>query len=135
MVWALIEGKVVSVTDGNKITIVLKDKRRKQVRLVGIDAPKPGHIFGEESRRMLSGLVLNQEVEVIADFHSDKSEELTGIIHVKAKDVNLALIEAGLARYQEPVAYSMSNYTACTYRIVEGEARAAKRGLWQNVSR
>src|SRR4051812_30517726 len=46
MSWGVFEGKAVSVSDGNTMTIVLKDKRRKRVKLVGIAAPKSGQSFG-----------------------------------------------------------------------------------------
>jgi hypothetical protein len=40
-------------------------------------------------------------------------------------------LEEGLGRFRKPEAYAISGYKACVYRLVEGEAQKAKRGLWQ----
>ena len=45
--------------------------------------------------------------------------------------INRELLEAGLARYKARLPYSVSNFTACVYRIVEREARKARKGMWQ----
>ena len=64
-----------------------------------------------------------------------ESSTVLGVIHSQEKDINRALLEAGVVRYHEPEFYSVSRYTACVYRIVEREAREARKGFWQNASR
>jgi endonuclease YncB( thermonuclease family) len=45
-------------------------------------------------------------------------------------DVNLLMIQAGLARHAEAKPYTMSNHADCHYVRAEEEARAARRGIW-----
>src|SRR5262249_1411552 len=77
----------------------------------------------------------NQSAKVMVLVGYSQANRLSGIVHSGGKDVNLSMIESGMARYKDPEAYTMSRYTACLYRIAEGEARQAKRGIWHNPLR
>jgi endonuclease YncB( thermonuclease family) len=128
MLWMSVEGKVIKVVD--TVTVLTKDNKRKHVNLVAVDA-SAGQVV---VRRFLSGLVLNRQVSVLVNPSNIESSTVLGVLHSQEKDINRALLEAGVVRYHEPEFYSVSRYTACVYRIVEREAREAKRGLWQNAS-
>jgi endonuclease YncB( thermonuclease family) len=128
----VMKGKVVSIIDGN--TLILKDKKKHLVRLEAVDAPNLGQAYGDIARDKLRELVLNQKVELLMGMGRYKSKEWVGIVEVNGKDINQTLIELGVARYKEPGSYSISSYTACVYRIIESESRAARRGLWQEGS-
>ncbi len=52
---------VVSVTDGDTIT-VLKDDAKVKVRLAGIDAPESMQAYGQASKQHLSDLVFDRDV-------------------------------------------------------------------------
>jgi len=56
-------GKVVSVIDGDSIT-VLHDPRAEQIRLYGIDCPEKGQDFGNRAKQLTSALVYGKVVEV-----------------------------------------------------------------------
>lgn len=133
-IWSLLSGRVVQVIDGNTIKVVLKDKKRKLITLAAIDTPKLGQTGGDDARNRLSELVLNKEVEIWIEPKLEKHSKLPGVVYVQARSINLELIESGAARYKQPASYTMSNYQACLYRIAEGEARAAMRGLWRRGS-
>jgi endonuclease YncB( thermonuclease family) len=124
----------MDVIDGNTITIVLKDKSRRRITLVAVDAARPGRPFGDMARKKLADLVLNEAIEIWVLPSWGKSKRLTGVVHANGKDINQALIESGIVRYKRPESYSVSDYTACVYRILEGEAREAKRGLWGHAT-
>jgi micrococcal nuclease len=128
--WFTVDGKVVKVLDGDTIIVSSKDNKRKRVNLVAIDA-SAGQA---EARSLLSGLVLNRSVSVMVRPRIIMPSTVVGVVYVKEKEVNRELLAVGAVRYQQPEPYSMSNYTACIYRIVEREARAAKRGLWEKTS-
>ena len=131
MLWMSVEGKAIKVVDGDTIILLTKDNKRKRVNLVAVDASA-----GQDAARsLLSGLVLNRRVSVLVNPRNIKSGMVAGVVRAQEKDVNRELLEAGVGRYHEPKSYSLSRYTACVYRIVEREAREAKRGLWQNASR
>ena len=57
-------GKVVSVSDGDTIT-VLNGRVQVKVRLVDIDAPEKAQPFGNRSKQALSNLIHRREVHVV----------------------------------------------------------------------
>ncbi|HEY2976031.1 MAG TPA: thermonuclease family protein [Pyrinomonadaceae bacterium] len=131
MLWMSVEGKVIRVVDGDTIILLIKDNKRKRINLAAVDASA-----GQDAARsLLSGLVMNRPISVLVNPSNIKSGLVVGAVHAQEKDVNRELLEAGVVRYHEPKSYSVSRYTACVYRIVEREAREAKRGLWLNASR
>lgn len=139
MVWTSVSGRVVRVVDGDTLIISIQDKRRKTVHLVGIDSP--GEELREESRIYLEQMALDTDVEVLLnpshwDSKQPKPAEITGVVYIRSgsgMDANLAMIEAGMARYKKPKPYEMSNYSECRYKNAETKAREAKRGLWHGA--
>ena len=127
MLWASVEGKVIRAVDGDTIIVLTKDNKRRRVNLVAVDAPAGQDV----ARSLLSGLVLNRLVRVLVNPSNAKSSTVIGVVLTQEKDINRELLEAGVVKYHEPQSYSVSRYTACVYRIVEREAKEAKRGLWQ----
>jgi endonuclease YncB( thermonuclease family) len=59
-----IRGKVVSITDGDTITVLDAEKVQHKIRLEGIDAPEKGQAFGTKSKEKLSELLGEKEVAV-----------------------------------------------------------------------
>ncbi len=131
MLWMSVEGNVIKVIDGDSIILLTKDNKRKRVNLVALDSSAAK----DSARRLLSRLVLNRTVSVLVNPSDIKRTTIVGVVHGQGKDVNRELLEAGVAQYREPSAYSVSDYTACGYRIVERKAREAKKGIWQSASR
>ena len=130
MTWALISGKAIEVVGGNAIVVLLATDERKHVTLAGVEDSRT-----LAAQALLSGLVLNREVTVLTNPKNSATKEVSGVVRAQARDVNRALIEAGVTKYQEPPTYAMSNYTACVYRMVEKQAREAWRGLWAQENR
>ena len=135
-------GRVVKVSDGDTITILETPggtrsvasaapggtrsvaSETHKIRLHGIDAPEKKQAFGNASRKFLAGLVANREVRV-AWSKRDRYQRILGTVFVDGKDANLEMLKAGMAwhykKYDSNPAYAQA----------ESEARAAKRGLWQ----
>ncbi len=88
MIWSLLSGRVVQVIDGNTIKVVLKNKKRKLIRLAAVNAPKSGQAGGDAARNALAELVLNKEVEISVGSH-DEQYELTGMVEVQQRDIKL----------------------------------------------
>ena len=122
-----IVGQVVKVSDGDTLTVLDSSKTQHKIRLHGIDAPEKKQAFGKASRKFLAGLVANREVRV-AWSKRDRYQRILGTVFVDGKDANLEMLKAGMAWH-----YKKFDSTPA-YAQAESEARAAKRGLWQDKS-
>jgi endonuclease YncB( thermonuclease family) len=142
MFWVDAAGKVVQVIDGDTVIVLTGKKNRVRVHLAGIAAPPMNQRFGHEAQQFLEITVLGKAVTVLVNPGAwlnkhPQPKEIIGVINLQdgdRRDVNLALIKAGLARHKNSEPYTMSNYTECQYKIAEAEARAAKLGLWQGAA-
>ena len=56
-------GKVVAITDGDTLTVVV-DRQQVKVRLEGIDTPEKGQPFGTKAKEALGKLVFGKDVAV-----------------------------------------------------------------------
>jgi micrococcal nuclease len=119
-------GKVVKVTDGNTLT-VLVDRQEIKIRLNAIDAPERGQDFGQKSKEALADLVFGKEVR-IETHGKDRYGRTIGDGFVGGTSVNEKMVEDGWA--WNYVKYSKSHRLA----DLEKQARAAKRGLWAGNS-
>lgn len=57
--------RVVSVTDGDTVTVITPAKKKMKVRLGGIDAPDKKQPFGKAAMVALSDLVKGRDVDLI----------------------------------------------------------------------
>jgi endonuclease YncB( thermonuclease family) len=136
--WYSVEGRVVSVEDGNIDLIASTEKHsRVRVHLVGVAVEQNGALASEAKTRV-SELILNKSVGVLVNtdwlYHKKKPAKATGVVQLKegaGTDVGLFLIARGLARAKEPRPYAMSRYTFCQYRRAESEAQSKKLGVWR----
>jgi endonuclease YncB( thermonuclease family) len=135
-----VRGKVVKVEDGATVILSLKGRKTTRVNLNGIDVPARGEAFSEPSRLLLENLLKGKVVDVWVNDHKWGRQipaEMAGVVHlrnIEMLDVNLLMIQSGMARHKEAEPYSMSNYTECHYIKAEEEARAARRGLWRGAA-
>jgi endonuclease YncB( thermonuclease family) len=115
--------RVVGVSDGDSITVLLPKNKQQQIRLAEIDAPEKGQPFAERSKQALSGLVFGKTVKVVP-VTTDRYGRTVAHIYVDALNVNAALIEQGAAWVY--TAYSDSPLLP----QLQATARAGKQGLW-----
>jgi len=57
-------GRVVGVTDGDTLTLLVEGKRQIKVRLAEIDTPESRQPYGNRSKQELSALAFNREARV-----------------------------------------------------------------------
>ena len=117
-------GRVVGVLDGDSL-LVLRDGRQVTVRLHGVDAPEGGQAYGNVARRALSNLAFGKSVDVqVRDV--DRYDRLVSRVTVDGTDVGLEMVRGGFAwhyaRYLKDRGYAAA----------QQEARAERRGLWQD---
>ncbi len=118
-------GLVVRVADGDTITILDPARTQYKIRLQGIDAPEKGQPFGRASGRFLARLVAGRDVKIQWS-KKDKYGRILGTVFLDNRDINLEMLQAGFAWH-----YKRFDSTPA-YTRAETEARAAKRGLWQD---
>lgn len=116
-------GKVVSVTDGDTIKLLTKDKTLYKIRLECIDAPEKSQAFGKQSKNNLSRLLAGK----IADIHYEKKDRygrILGSVYMEGINVNLKQIEDGYAWVYRRYCHKAD------YIKAEEYARTNKLGLW-----
>lgn len=115
-------GPVVSVADGDTITVLVNNEQRK-VRLAEIDAPEKTQAFGSRAKIQLSDKVFGKSVRV--DYHEkDRYGRFVGYVKVDNRNVNLEMVEEGFAwRYTQ---YSKD----LDYGRAQAKAQERRAGLW-----
>jgi endonuclease YncB( thermonuclease family) len=124
-----VEGEVVSIADGDTLTVLDRDRRQHRVRLLGIDAPERGQDFGERARQSLADLVFHKQVHVIVP-KPDRYGRLLGKVTLGGKDINLEQLRAGMAWFYRQYESDVFREDRAQYDRAERDAKAAKRGLW-----
>jgi endonuclease YncB( thermonuclease family)/methylphosphotriester-DNA--protein-cysteine methyltransferase len=127
----VIEGKVVKISDGDTITVLDKENKQHKIRFQGIDAPESKQEFGQASKENLSGMIFGKQVTVIWS-KVDKYRRTVGKVLLDGRDINIEQIKAGLAWHYKKYADEQPPEDRITYAAAETEARAARRGLWQD---
>lgn len=122
-----IRGKVVSIADGDTITVLDAENVQHKIRLEGIDAPEKGQAFGTKAKEKLSELVGEKDV-VVRWEKKDRYGRILGDVHLSDRHINLEMVQDGLAWHYKQ--YSKSKQLA----EAEDEARKAKKGLWADKS-
>jgi endonuclease YncB( thermonuclease family) len=126
-------GKVVSVTDGDTVTVLDAENVQHRIRLSGIDAPESHQAFGARSKQSLSTLVFGKDVTVLYS-KTDQYGRLVGKIMFDGQDANLAQVKAGMASHYKEYQREQTPEDRELYARAEEEARAQHRGLWQDAN-
>ncbi|MEQ8789887.1 MAG: thermonuclease family protein [Pirellulaceae bacterium] len=121
-----LEGKVVSITDGDTLQ-VLVDERPVKVRLEGIDCPETGQPFGTAAKKHLASLCFGKQVRVRVT-GQDRYGRTLGEVLVGDESANHALVRDGFSWHYKK--YSSDAALAAS----EVSAREAKVGLWADVN-
>ena len=119
-------GRVVKVTDGDTLT-VLVNRKQIRVRLDGIDAPEQGQAFGKRSRQSLSDMCA-AKIAVIMDRGKDQYGRTIGRVSCAGADANSEQLRRGMA-------WVFTRYVPRGSALYELEAHARIRqlGLWADA--
>lgn len=117
-----LSGKVVSIHDGDTITI-LQDKEQIKVRLFGIDAPELKQPYGKKSKQFLANLIAGEVVEV-EENGKDRYKRTIGTFYLNGKDINAQMVENGYA-------WAYRKFSK-KYTAQESKARKQGLGLWRD---
>ncbi len=119
-------GKVVGITDGDTLTLLVPDGasyKQVKVRLGEIDTPESRQPYGERAKQALSDLAYNKQARVVVQ-DTDKYGRTVGRVYVGSLDVNAELVKQGAAWVYRQYLKDQS------LLALEAQAQAAKRGLW-----
>ena len=126
----VLTGRVVSVHDGDTVTVLDADRTQHKIRLSGIDAPELHQAHGRVSREHLAGQVAGKTVQV-EWFKHDKYQRIVGKIFLDGKDINLTQITSGLAWHYKKYSSEQAADDRSRYGKAEVAARESRLGLWQ----
>jgi endonuclease YncB( thermonuclease family) len=124
-------GRIVRVTDGDSVTLLSSDNTRITIRLAGIDAPESRMSYGHAAQAHLAGLLLNKEV-VAVTHKQDRYRRTVATLLMGSKDINLIMVQAGMAWHYKRYAHEQPRNQAANYAEAELVARTESRGLWQH---
>ncbi len=119
-----ISGKVVSIADGDTLTILDSSNSQTRVRLSAIDAPEKAQAFGQRGKQELSDICFGKQATIkVVDI--DRYGRTVGDVECAGINANEEMIRSGLAWVYRKYAQGYDHLYA-----IENEAKSAKRGLW-----
>ncbi|ACK55099.1 nuclease (SNase domain protein) (plasmid) [Thauera aminoaromatica] len=124
-----LDGRIVSIADGDTVTLLDAGKRQHKIRLSGIDAPERKQAFGHRSREHLDQLVLGKQVTTDCR-KTDRYKRAVCKIKVDGIDANLAQVAAGMAWHYREYEREQSLMDRLRYAHAENRAQEERRGLW-----
>ena len=115
-------GKVVGVTDGDTLTLLV-NRTRFKVRLTEIDTPEKGQTWGSRATQALGKKVFQKDV-VVESSGYDRYDRLLGRIWLGDRDINREMVREGHA-------WAYRRYlTDQSLLEDEAAAKAEQIGLW-----
>lgn len=122
-----VAGRVISVADGDTLTVLTTQNQQIRVRLADIDAPEKGQDFGAKSKQALSEMVFGQHVYLEGN-RKDRFERTIATVYLPhyptPTNVNLAMVSNGFAWHYTQFSRNTN------FAKAQEAARAARKGLW-----
>ena len=121
-----IYGRVVSVADGDTLTILDAEFQQHKVRLAGIDAPEKAMPFGQVSKQKLAEICFEKQAEITI-VNIDRYGRTVGDVVCDGVHANEEMVKAGYAWV-----YRHYDRGFEAFYPLEQEAKDAKLGLWSD---
>lgn len=119
------EGKVVSITDGDTISVIHNGVPEK-IRLNGIDCPEKGQAFGAKSKQFTSDMAFGKIVTVKEHGRDKYGRTIGDVFLPDGTNLNKELVKDGFAWWY----YQYSDDKEIEQ--LEQEARVSREGLWSD---
>jgi len=118
-----LSGKIVNVSDGDTVTLLINDADTIKVRLSEIDAPEKNQPWGSKSRQALTMLVATKNVTVLS-VGKDRYGRTLGTLFLDEKNINKLMVQNGDA-------WAYSQYVIDhEYFRLQDQAKDNQKGLW-----
>lgn len=116
-------GQVISIADGDTLTLLDSDHARIKVRLAEIDTPEKNQPYGQRAKQELARLTFKRPARItIIDM--DRYGRVVARVNVDGLDVNAEMVRRGAA-------WVYRRYLRRPELIaLEAEARDSRTGLW-----
>jgi len=117
-------GQVVSVADGDTLTLLTAEKTEIKIRLAAIDAPEKAMPYGQKSKQNLSDICFGKQalVEVV---DTDRYGRTVGVITCSGINANESQVKKGMAWVYRKYAEGFGHLYP-----LEESAKNSKLGLW-----
>ncbi len=122
--------RVVEVIAGDTVYIENHETSSRKIWLAGIDAPQLKQLYGEQSRKHLSDLVLNEYV-MLETIQPDRYGRITARLLKDRQDINLQQIRDGYAWYYRQDD-GLTDSQKITYEKAQQRAQSETLGLWES---
>jgi len=126
-----LRGQVVSISDGDTLTIVAANPQQQQqhyrIRLSEIDAPETHQPFGRQSKQSLVDLCYGRGA-IIQTSRRDRHGRIIGRVRCAGVDVNAEQVRRGMAWVFN--SRNTDRNTDRNLQTLQSEARKSQRGLW-----
>lgn len=127
----ILQGRIVRVMDGDTVTLLDERQTLHKIRLAGIDAPESAMPYGHQATLFLVSLVFGKSVEAVT-YKQDRYGRTVATLMHGEQDINLAMLQAGLAWHYKRYAREQPAAEARTYAQAEVLARIQNLALWQD---
>ena len=121
---ATLQGKVISVADGDTISVLDRNNTQYKIRMHGIDTPEREQRYGKAAKNALLAMVDGKTVGIVV-LGKDQYGRTDGTVYLDDSNVNLAMVAGGHAWWYRHYAPDDRQLQAA-----EAKARANKQGLW-----
>jgi micrococcal nuclease len=92
----VIHGRVVGVTDGDTIKVLVAEKQLLRIRLAFCDAPEKKQAFGARAKEAMSDLAFGKDIE-LRPHAIDRYGRTVAQVGVDGKDVGEEMLRQGMA--------------------------------------
>nr|WP_315034462.1 thermonuclease family protein [uncultured Chryseobacterium sp.] len=120
-------GRVIKISDGDTITVLLEGSQQKKIRLAEVDCPEKGQPFGKNAKQFTSDQVFGKTINFIETSTDRYGRSIAKVYYDQDKYLSKELIKAGMGWWY----FSYSN-DASLGKLQE-KAQRNKAGLWQDI--
>lgn len=121
-----LSGRVVSIVDGDTLTLLVSGIQQHRIRLAEIDAPEKGQPFGTRSRASLAAMCFGADA-VAKVQTTDRYGRAIARIHCRGVDANQEQVKRGFAWVYDRYVTDRGLY------VDQSAAQGQRVGLWGDL--
>ncbi|CAM2906705.1 nuclease [Chryseobacterium flavum] len=127
LIFSQTSGKVIKISDGDTITILLEGNQQKKLRLAEVDCPENGQAFGKNAKQFTSSQVFGKTVSFVETTKDRYGRSIAMVYYDGGKYLSKELIKEGFGWWYFPFSKDTS------LGKLQENAQRRKAGLWQDV--